>query len=388
MRLLVYGDYSYHLEDGELSAEVSFALFAARLAREFEHLVLIGRVSPSPELTPYRCGDGAEFVPLPYYESLANPAAVIRATGGSLRRFWRALREVEVVWLLGPHPLAVAFALLAALRRRRVVLGVRQDLPAYVRNRRPGRRLMSAAALALEASFRLLSRRFGVIVVGPELARRYRRAGSLLEITVSLIDAEDVVPPELAAGRPYDGELRLISVGRLDPEKNPLLIADVFRRLLDAGRPWRLLVCGDGTLRGALGERLRELGVAERAELAGHVPYGSGLVKLYQGSHALLHTSWTEGLPQVLVEAFAAGVPVVATDVGGIRDAVGEAARLVPPGDASAAAGELEAIVADRDLRRRLIEAGHRYVTPRTASAEVGRVAEFLRGGAGGPQGP
>lgn len=386
MRLLVYGDYSYHLEDGELSAEVSFALFVSRLARRCERLVLVGRMSPSPELTPYRCGDEAEFVALPYYESLANPAAVVRATAGSLRRFWRAVGEVDAVWLLGPHPLAVGFALLAALRRRRVVLGVRQDLPAYVRSRRPGRRLMSAAAHALEASFRLLARRFGVIVVGPELAHRYRRARSLLEITVSLVDAEDVVSPELAADRPYDGELRLISVGRLDPEKNPLLIADVLRLLVDGGLPWRLLVCGDGILRGALGERLRELGLAERAELMGHVPYGARLVELYQGSHALLHTSWTEGLPQVLIEAFAAGVPVVATDVGGIRDAVGEAARLVPPGDAPAAAAELGAIVADPDLRRRLIEAGNRYVTPRTANAEVDRVAEFLRGGEPAPQ--
>jgi glycosyltransferase involved in cell wall biosynthesis len=85
-------------------------------------------------------------------------------------------------------------------------------------------------------------------------------------------------------------------------------------------------------------------------------------------------------MPQVLVEAFAAGVPVVATDVGGIRDAVGEAARLVPPGDAPAAAAELEAIAADAGLRKRLVQAGHDYVVPRTASAEVSRVAEFLRG--------
>ena len=383
MRLLVYGDYSYHLSDGELSAEVSFALFATRLGREFDRLVLIGRLSPSPELTPYPCGDEVEFVPLPYYESLADPAAVIRGAGRSLTRFWRTLREVDVVWLLGPHPLAVAFAVLAVLRRRRVVLGVRQDLPAYVRNRRPGRRLMSAAATALEASFRLLARRLSVIVVGPELARRYRGAGAMLEVTVSLIDADDVVSPELAAARSYDGELTLISVGRLDPEKNPLLIADVFRRLVDGGRPWRLLVCGDGALREALAERLRELGVAGRAELPGYVPYGPRLVELYRSSHALLHTSWTEGLPQVLVEGFAAGLPVVATDVGGIRDAIADAARLVPPGDAAAAAAELEAIVADPDLRRRLVEAGHDYAASRTASVEVRRVADFLRGRAG-----
>jgi glycosyltransferase involved in cell wall biosynthesis len=70
----------------------------------------------------------------------------------------------------------------------------------------------------------------------------------------------------------------------------------------------------------------------------------------------------------------------VATDVGGIRDAVGEAARLVPPGDARAAAAELEAIVTDPDLRKRLVEAGHEYAMRNTATVEVRRVAEFLRG--------
>ncbi len=380
MRVLFYADYSYHADSGRVSAETSFALFVARLSERLERLILIGRISPSPDLTPYDCGERAELVGLPYYESLANPLSVVRVAGRSVLRFWRALGEVDAVWLLGPHPLAIAFALLAALRGRRVILGVRQDLPAYVRNRHPGRRLMIAAALGLEAAFRLLARRSSVVVVGPELARRYRGARDLLEITVSLVDEGDVVAPEVARARSYDGELRLITVGRLDAEKNPLLIADVLSRLVERGGRWRLLVCGDGSLRGALAERLSQLGVAERAELAGHVPYGPRLVELYRSSHALLHTSWTEGLPQVLIEGFAAGVPVVATDVGGIREAVGDAARLVVPGDPGASVAELEAIASDPALRDRLIAAGNAYVATRTAGAEVGRVAEFLRG--------
>ena len=55
-------------------------------------------------------------------------------------------------------------------------------------------------------------------------------------------------------------------------------------------------------------------------------------------SDVFLHVSWTEGVPQVLFEAFAAGLPVVATDVGGVAQAVDGAALLVAPGDALAAA--------------------------------------------------
>ena len=153
MRLLFYADYSYHADSGRVSAETSFALFVAGLSERLERLILIGRMGPSPDLTPYDCGERAELIGLPYYESLANPLSVARVAGRSALRFWRALGEVDAVWLLGPHPLAIVFALLAALRGRRVILGVRQDLPAYVRNRHPGRRLMIAAASASRQRF-------------------------------------------------------------------------------------------------------------------------------------------------------------------------------------------------------------------------------------------
>ena len=172
----------------------------------------------------------------------------------------------------------------------------------------------------------------------------------------------------------------MISVGRLEAEKNPLLLADVLARLGQSGDRWRLTVCGEGAMQVMLEDRLRELGIAERAELLGYVPFGPRLLALYRDSHALLHVSWTEGLPQVLVEAFAAGLPVVATDVGGVAKAVGEAVRLVPPGDAGAAAAELQAVAADSGLREKLVRAGHDYASARTVTTEVKRLGEFLRG--------
>jgi glycosyltransferase involved in cell wall biosynthesis len=220
---------------------------------------------------------------------------------------------------------------------------------------------------------------FPVVVVGPELAAHYGGARALLEITVSLVDDSDLVPVDAALRRSYDEELRVISVGRLETEKNPLLLADVLAQLAQDGDRWRLVVCGEGTMRASLEERLRELGVADRAELHGYVPFGPHLMSLYRESHALLHVSWTEGLPQVLAEAFAAGLPVVATEVGGVAGAVGEAALLVPPGDPGAAASELRTVAADEVVRERLVRAGHDFAAARTATVEVARLAEFLR---------
>jgi glycosyltransferase involved in cell wall biosynthesis len=378
--LAIYTDYAYHRVREKVFAERAFALFLARLSGAFDRLVLLGREAPATSRAHYAVGAGVELVPLPYYRRLSEPWAVLRSSVQSVARFWRALPGVDAVWLLGPHPLAIVFALLAAGRRKRVVLGVRQDTRAYVASRHPDRLSLRVAAAILDAVWRGLARAFPVVVVGPEIAAHYARAKSLLEITVSLVNEEDLVPAEAALKRSYRDELRVISVGRLEPEKNPLLLANVLARLHEDDDRWRLTICGEGGMQSALEDRLRELGVAEHAELLGYVPFGPGLWALYRDSHALLHVSWTEGLPQVLVEGLAAGLPVVATDVGGVAAAVGGAARLVPPGDPAAAAAALRAIAADGALRESLVRAGHDYAASRTVTAEVKRLAEFLHG--------
>ena len=309
MRLLVYTDYVYRREGDAVYAERAFALFLAELRGYVDRLVIAGRLDPEAGESHYRLPPDVEFVPLPHYGSLVHARQSVPAMFGSLVRFWRALGGVDTAWLLGPYALSVLFAGLAALRGRRVALGVRQDQPAYVRSRHPDRRWVHLAGDALERVWRALARIWPVVVVGPGLARNYRHSRRLLEIAVSLVRDEDVVEPAEAAGRSYDGELTALSVGRLEREKNPLLLADVLARL-DAR--WRLVVCGEGPMEEELRKGLEALGVADRAELRGYVPIDGELPQLYRSSHALLHVSWTEGVPQVLFEAFAAALPVVA----------------------------------------------------------------------------
>ncbi len=159
-----------------------------------------------------------------------------------------------------------------------------------------------------------------------------------------------------------------------------MLLAEILVELRASGRPWRLLVCGDGRLREDLEQRLAELGVAEHAEVRGYVPYGPALAAAYRESHALLHVSWTEGFPQVILEGFAAGLPVVATDVGGVSAVAEGAARLVEPGNASLPARELDRIVSDPELRTELVEAGLERVRGSTRERVLARLAGFLAG--------
>lgn len=378
MRLLAYTDSVYRERDGVVHGEIAFNLFLAELGRHVE-LTVVGRLDPETGAAHYPLPPGVGFLGLPHYTSLARPGSVVASLARSLRLFWRALDDAECAWLFGPYLHAILFALLARARGRQVVLGVRQDFPAYVRRRRPGVRWMHVAADVLERAWRTLGRRCPVVVIGPVLAEHYRRTPRLLEIAVSLVSSGDIAAGERAAAeRTYEGSLRVLSVGRLEEEKNPLLLADILAGLRESDPRWRMIVCGEGPLAEPLVQRLRTLGLSEAVEMRGHVPLHDGLLDLYRSAHMFLHVSWTEGFPQVLVEAFASGVPVVATAVGGVPAAAGEAALLVGPGDAGAAVSALQRVVSDAGLRGRLVSEGFAAARAHTLEGEVGRVAAFL----------
>jgi glycosyltransferase involved in cell wall biosynthesis len=378
VRLGIFCDFCYRRADGALWAELAFVRFLAALSEELDGTTLVGRLDPRDAPWHHRVPDRIDFQPLPFYASLARPMDASRTILAALRDFWKVLDRVDAVWLFGPHPLALAFAGLAAVRGRRVALGVRQDFPAYMRSRHPNRPGLRLIAELLEAAYRLLARRCAVVVVGPALARRYRAAGRLLEATISLVSERDIANAASAEQRDFSSELRILSVGRLDPEKNPLLLAAVLEKLVARDPRWRLVVCGDGTLSGELNAALRRRGVDDRAELLGYVPVEAGLTDVYRSSHFVLHCAWTEGVPQVLFEAFAQRVPVVATAVGGVEETVRGAALLVPPGDARRCADSLEALAADESLRSRLIATGAELAREHSLEAETRRVAGFL----------
>lgn len=381
----MYCDFPYRLHEGRLYAEQAFASFLAgvsdALAEHSGQLVLIGRLDPRNEQWHFALPESVQFVPLPHYPNLNSPARVLAVLARSIRSFWRTLDDVETVWLFGPNPLAVAFALAALVRRRHVALGIRQEYISYVRNRHPGKRSLYVAALLLDGAFRLLARRSSVVVVGPALAERYAQSRRLLDVSVALVSERDVIADSDSLAHSPDDGISVLSVGRLDNEKNPLLLADALAELRTengGGNDWRLTVCGEGPLEQPLRQRLRKRGLVEHTELCGFVPAGPALHEIYRTSDLFLHASHTEGVPQVLFEAFAAGLPVVATDVGGVAATVQDAALLIPPDDPSAAAAALRRLASDEPLRKQLAQAGLRIAREHTLERQCERVTEFL----------
>ena len=385
LRLGVYTDLVFRrTADDVFSTDRSFIVFLTELVSRLEELVLFGRLDPVMGRSPHELPqERIRVVALPYYPRVTSIGRLAGSLARARAAFAAELDHLDAVWLFGPHPFALEFARIARRRGVPVFLGVRQDFPAYIRGRLPGPAWCWAipAAHALEQAFRQLARTAPTVVVGDGLGAAYGRAGGpLLTTSVSLVRDTDLAVT--AAARPFswEGELRLLSVGRLEPEKNPLLLPEILYLLKRRYPGWRMTVVGSGPLATEVEEAAGELGVADSLGLSGYIPFGPSLWETYRKSHALLHVSLTEGLPQVLLEAAAAGLPIVATDVGGVRAALdgGELGLLIPPRDADAAVDALERLRTDAGLREGLVARGLVAMRARTLDAELDRVVGFF----------
>ena len=133
-------------------------------------------------------------------------------------------------------------------------------------------------------------------------------------------------------------------VGRLSREKGPDVLIEALARMRDRGR--RAVFVGDGPDRPALESRAAALGLADRIHWLGTVPR---VARCYPAFNCFVLSSRTEGTPIVLLEAMAAGVPIVAAAVGGVPDVVsGDEALLVTPEQPDALAVALDQVATDR----------------------------------------
>lgn len=178
-------------------------------------------------------------------------------------------------------------------------------------------------------------------------------------------------------------------VARLDPVKDHATLLRAVSLLRHRGRPVHLVLIGDGPERGRIESLVKELELTDAVHLAGEL---DGRENLHRGIDVSVLASVSEGFPNSIVEAMAAGNPTVATAVGGCMDAIedGRTGFLVPPGDAHALADALERLVDDPGLRARMGRAALERARDTFSAASVIRDLErmYLRLVAAAPRQP
>lgn len=213
-------------------------------------------------------------------------------------------------------------------------------------------------------------RRVDQIVV---LTEKWRRQIAKITDNKNVLVIPNPVPIPASAG--LDVSRRSASVilflGRLDREKGVLDLVDALPAICSKVRGVSLQFAGEGDS-AMIRTRAEERGVADHVEFLGWVN-GEDKGRVLTEATLLALPSYVEGLPMGLLEAMAAGLPVVASAVGGIPDIIEDGVHgfLVPPGDVNALSDALGRLLADEELRIRMGMAGRRRIIERYVPERV-----------------
>jgi glycosyltransferase involved in cell wall biosynthesis len=228
---------------------------------------------------------------------------------------------------------------------------------------------------------RLLER---FVAIGLPMRDPVARALRIEPERVSVVPDPAVSQAQIEAlSRPRDKQIarrqgrgrRFLAVGRLAPQKNLTLLVDAFARL--ATPEDQLVIAGEGPCRAALEREVSRLGLTAQVLLPGHV---SDVAQLYRNADALVLSSNYEGVPGVVIEALAAGLPIAATSCcDSMRWLLGEGSygALAPCGDAPALACAMEQACGREMPRAELVAFVSAFTLERAAGdylALLGRV--------------
>ncbi|HEY5890959.1 MAG TPA: glycosyltransferase family 4 protein [Acidimicrobiia bacterium] len=274
---------------------------------------------------------------------------------GVVRKLRRLIRTKapDVVLAGGGATLKYSVSALLGFRRPPKLVYASIGEPKYWARSPSSRRLLSW----------LLSRTNHVSAVSHATARQLVDDFGVPEDKVSVVHPG--IPESMIDQSPREPSerLRVLYLGSISAEKNPLAALDAVKR---CAFPVSLRFVGDGP---SMAELARRSTGMDNVELVGAV---ADVKPHLLWAEALILTSATEGLPGVILEAAAHGLPVVSYDVGGVREAVedGITGFVVPHGDVQSVAERLDLLAGDAGLRRRMGAAGREKVLSEFGQAE------------------
>jgi len=167
-----------------------------------------------------------------------------------------------------------------------------------------------------------------------------------------------------ASRDPIPNVARLVCIGRLNEQKGHFVLMDAAARLAKEGKKFELVLVGGGELRAAVEQRIQELGIERHVRITGFVSQ-ERVVEELRASKALVLPSLGEGLPVVIMEAYALGRPVLSTFIAGIPELVtpGHSGWLVPAGSVEALTAALsEVLSCPMETLERMAERGREAV--------------------------
>ena len=297
--------------------------------------------------------------------------------------FIKAIKKADMILLITSGMNSFMIAFLAKLYGKPIFTYFVGDQRSIVRkgSKYKGIRLVIAQLIANFHVFlhkRIVSISKASFFISSDLERRLGKYNNNSFIVIaSLVNENDI---SIDNSPHTDTDTRLLYVGRLSHEKGLDCLIQALPYLVKENNRLTLSICGDGPETKRLRILVERLGMTDYVNFHGFVPWGEKLSKIYLDSDIFILPSLSEGVPKVLLEAMASGIPIIATNVGGIPDIINDLENgiLVPPGNSEAIADAVKMIIKNNSLQKKLIRNGYDFIREHTAGKQAGKIAELM----------
>jgi phosphatidyl-myo-inositol dimannoside synthase len=387
---LLYHMPFWQTADGAVwEAEGSFARYVDSLAPYFDEILLAVPVFEVPPASGSRVSArNVRLAPLPYFPGPRQFYPKLLSIIPRLRQWAKAC---DVLHLRVPTPAGI-FAYSIGRRLGKpiflLVVGDYRALLPHLPYRGLKRALFTAYVAFEEWSLSRMTRASLTFANGAALRAKHERDGArVVETRTTTLSLADIGSrADTCVTRP----IRLLTVSRIDPRKGLRVLPEAVAQLAAAGHDVALDIVGPTI--GRIGDEERAAivadaerrGVTARLRLPGAIPLDQLIATYRDYDLFVLPTRPGEGIPRVLLEAMAAGLPVVTTNVSGIGSLVGHERNglLIDDSAAAAVAAAVSRLVSDSGLRQRLIAGGYdtarAHTLERQAAAMMGVVKHEL----------
>jgi len=383
--LAIIAEVGLYHNNGHTFIHWSFGRIIDALAKRYDRVIVCAPTSfiHSKGFNDYELkADNIELIPQPSY---ASSLAALKCPAPIVRSYINTLRQADHIFMRGMLPYVGIFYLLARIYNRKPVHWIVGDPVALLRSHRRSKLIKDMLSLLYAYQDRMFTRighklaNGAFICNGNELASIYSSSRTYPVVSSTITEDEFFIREDTC----QEDTIRILFIGFVRPEKGVEYLVDAIPKL-EFNKNWQLTIIGPWEryeeYKQRLDKRINELGIGDNIKWEGYVSYGPHLWEYLRSHDIFVLPTLSEGTPRVLVEARANSLPIVATKVGGIPSSItdGVDGILVPSKDSAALAEAINKIVANRNLRRGLIQNGLQSVRKLTIEQFVKTVISEL----------
>lgn len=327
MRLAIVLTQPFWFDGKQYTTKYPFASFIVAISKHVDSLIVFVPLKRSTCTKAHHLvclNDNVKIIPYPFYESLKEQyLGAYRILPDFIKIFNHNKNLFDVCGFVSTSIISLVAFSFSKLYKKKVFLYLRADVQkAYTIQIRSliGRSIGLLLGYTEELFCRIMIKRNPTIVIGEGLYRKYNKKHNSVYLFYSNLISKKIIknsnPPKKLIGE--KGPI-LLSVGRLVPQKGMEFLVDAVDKLKNRKDYSPLCyIVGSGIEEKILKRIIKKKELEPYFIFLGNIPWGEKLFDIYRKSDLFILPSITEGFPKTIFEAMALGVPVIASDVGGI----------------------------------------------------------------------